>query len=503
MTQSPPLGFSSSSQSPVGPSVGSSGAGEPSTDKEFEGVYNLAAEQALLGAILLNNALLEQVNSFLQPLHFAEQIHGKIFEAIVRLIERGQVADPITLRDYFQSSALLEPLGGFPYLIDLANSVVSIINVADYGKLIHELYLRRHLILIGETIVVDARKHDLETGAPQQIEEAEKKLYDLATKGLFEGGFQPFRTALAESLQIAERAFKRDSQIVGVTTGLLDLDKWLGGLHNSDLLILAGRPSMGKTALATNIAFNAAVAALEEKQGGTSVAFFSLEMSAEQLATRILASESGVASDKIRRGDIKADDFPTFVEVSRRLTTLPLYIDDTPALTVNALRNRARRLQRQHGLGLIVIDYLQLLEAGGNKRGDNRVQEISEITRSLKALAKELNVPVLALSQLSRAVEQREDKRPQLADLRESGSIEQDADVVMFVYREEYYESRKEPTQGTDKHHQWQENMNKVYNQAEVILSKQRHGPIGTVKLYFDGTLTRFDNLTVKYENVK
>lgn len=460
-----------------------------------ESPYNLEAEQSLLGALLLNNSSLEAVGDFLRPSHFADAIHGQIFEAIVCLIDRGQVADPITLKDYFHKNEALQPVGGARYLMDLAQNVVSIISVKDYGRLIYDLYLRRQLMGIGQDMVIQARTHDLDLTATQQIEEAEKKLFDLATTGSASGGFQNFRDALTEAIEMAQVAFKRDSHVVGVTSGLADLDKYLGGLHPSDLLILAGRPSMGKTALATNMAFNAAVAYLEKNKSGAPVGFFSLEMSAEQLATRILASESGVPSDKIRRGEIQQDNFTTFVEVSRRLQTIPLFIDDTPALSVPALRTRARRLKRQEGLGLIVIDYLQLLEAGGAKRSDNRVQEISDITRSLKALAKELDVPVIALSQLSRAVEQREDKRPQLADLRESGSIEQDADVVMFVYREEYYEVRRQPPEGTDKHAEWQARMAQIANQAEVIIAKQRHGPVGTVRLFFDGNLTKFGNL--------
>jgi replicative DNA helicase len=457
--------------------------------------YNLEAEQSILGALLLNNSALEYVGDFLRPSHFADAIHGQIYEAIVRLIERGQVADPITLRDYFDKDEALQPVGGARYLVDLAQSVVSIISVGDYGRLIYDLYLRRQLMSIGEDMVLSAKTHDLDLSAAHQIEDAEKKLFDLATTGNVSKGFLSFREALTESIEMAEIAFRRDSHIVGVTTGLMDLDKWLGGLHPSDLLIIAGRPSMGKTILATNIAFNAAAAAMANDKSGASVAFFSLEMSAEQLATRILASESGVTSDKIRRGEIRSDDFPKFVDVSRRLSSMPLFIDDTPALSVAALRARARRLKRQEGLGLIVIDYLQLLEGANNRRQDNRVQELSDITRALKALAKELNVPVVALSQLSRAVEQREDKRPQLSDLRESGSIEQDADVVMFIFREEYYEVRRQPPEGTDKHAEWQARMNQIANQAEVIIAKQRHGPVGTVKLYFEGALTRFGNL--------
>lgn len=461
--------------------------------------YNLEAEQNLLGILLLDNRSLEQVNEFLYPYHFADQTHARIFETITRFIERGQIADPITLKQYFDKDNALEHLGGAQYLVDLAQSVLSITSAYDYGKLIFDLHIRRELIRIGQDMCQSAKTYEFDTQANQQIEEAEKQLFDLATKGQSGRGFINFGSALKEALETAEKAFKRDSHIVGVTTGLLDLDKWLGGLHPSDLLILAGRPSMGKTTLGTNIAFNAAEALLKEDKNGAPVAFFSLEMSAEQLAGRILASESGISSDRIRRGDITADDFPKFVEVNHRLQRLPLFIDDTPAITISAVRNRCRRLQRQHGLGLIIIDYLQLLESGNNKRGENRVSEISDISRGLKAIAKELNVPVIALSQLSRAVEQRDDKRPQLSDLRESGSIEQDADVVMFVFREEYYLERREPPEGTDKHIEWQAQMDKVHKQAEIIIAKQRHGPVGTVKLYFDGALTKFANLTERY----
>lgn len=464
--------------------------------------YNLEAEQGLLGVLLLDNSTLERVGDYLKPFHFADAIHGKIFEGIFRFAERGQIADPVTLKDYFDRDKALEAVGGAAYLVDLANSVMSMTSAADYGRLIYDLFLRRELLKIGQDIAGNAKVYEFDTTATSQIEDAEKKLFDLATKGQTGGGLLPFSVAITDALQTAEMAFKRDSHIVGVTSGLIDMDKYLGGLHPSDLLILAGRPSMGKTTLATNIAFNAAKAVIENDPNGAPVAFFSLEMSSEQLASRILASESGVSSDKIRRGEIRADDFPKFVDVTRTLQELPLFIDDTAGITVNAIRNRCRRLKRQHGLGLIVIDYLQLIEAGGIKRNsDNRVQEISDISRGLKAIAKDLDVPVIALSQLSRAVEQREDKRPQLSDLRESGSIEQDADVVMFVYREEYYLERRRPPEGTDKYLQWQEEMNKVYKQAEVIIAKQRHGPVGTVKLYFDGALTKFSNLTENYMN--
>jgi replicative DNA helicase len=455
--------------------------------------HSREAEQALLGALLLNNQAYEKVSDFLRGDHFADGVHGRIYKAIQTLVDRGQIADPITLKGYFDQDNDLDSVEGGEYLATLAGSVITVINTEEYGRIIYDLYLRRQLIVLGEDMVNDAHQYDLNCAATGQIESAEQKLFDLATTGQSQRSFYSFATALTQAIETARIAFKRDSHVVGVTTGLLDMDRWLGGLHPSDLVILAGRPSMGKTALATNIAFNAA----NSQQSGGRVAFFSLEMSAEQLAMRLLAQESGVPSDRIRRGEISQDDFPTFVDVSRRLQNLPLFIDDTPGLSVSALRTRARRLKRQGGLDLIVIDYLQLLQGGeSSRRQENRVQEISEITRSLKGLAKELNVPVVALSQLSRAVEQRDDKRPQLADLRESGSIEQDADVVMFVFREEYYESRREPAEGTEKHREWQQRMADVYNVAEVIIAKQRHGPVGTVRLFYEGRLTKFGNLT-------
>ncbi len=461
--------------------------------------HNYEAEQALLGALLHNNTVYEKVSDILYAACFADAVHGRIFEAISRLIERGQIADPITLKDFFSKDQSLEQVGGGEYLVNLAASVVSVVNVREYAKTIHDMYLRRQLITIGEDVVNTAYDFDLDNDANIQIEVAEQQLFDLATKGEISGGFIPFSKALTEAIETAQIAQKRDNQIVGVTTGLRDMDQWLGGFHPSDLIILAGRPSMGKTALATNIAFNAALAFIQENsKEGAPVAFFSLEMSAEQLATRLLAQESGISSDKIRRGAIREDDFPIFVEVSRRVSTIPLFIDDTPALSISAVRSKSRRLKRQHGLGMIVIDYLQLLQPplGRKNSSDGRVQEISEISRSLKAIAKELEVPVLALSQLSRAVEQREDKRPQLSDLRESGSIEQDADVVMFVYREEYYEARKMPPEDSETYPAWLDKMNKIHNLAEVIIAKQRHGPIGKVQLYFDGNLTKFGNLS-------
>jgi replicative DNA helicase len=475
--------------------------------------YNTEAEQALLGALLINNAAHPRVSEFLQPEHFGNAVHARIYAAMGKLIGRGQVANPVTLKNLFDQDGALAEIGGAQYLARLAGAAVTIINTEDYGRAIHDLYLRRQLIALGEDVVNDAFRHDLDDRATEQIERAEKKLFDLATAGQAEGGFLTFGVALTSAITSAEAAFKRSGKTVGVATGFVDLDKKLGGLHPSDLVILAGRPSMGKTALATNIAFNAARAYKPLRlpdgrlgaEDGAVVGFFSLEMSAEQLATRILAEESGVSSDRIRRGDVSHGDFDRFVQASQQLQALKLFIDDTPALSVAALRTRARRLMRQQGLGLIVVDYLQLLRPSVQVRSlENRVQEISDITRGLKALAKELEVPVLALSQLSRAVEQREDKRPMLADLRESGSIEQDADVVMFIFREEYYLSRGQPLRRADetdekyndRYERWQNRFNEVYGLGEVIIAKQRHGPIGTIKLHFEAETTKFDNFT-------
>jgi replicative DNA helicase len=473
--------------------------------------YNSEAEQALLGAILINNVAYARVSEFLDAEHFGNAVHGRIFAAVAKLIERGQIANPVTLKNLFDQDGALAEIGGAQYLVHLVSNAVTIINAEDYGRAIHDLHLRRELIAIGEDVVNDAFRHDLDDPAVEQIERTEKKLFDLATIGQTEGGFRAFGTALVSAIDNAEAAFKRSGRTVGVATGFTDLDKKLGGLHPSDLVILGGRPSMGKTTLATNIAFNAAKAyrAVRTPDGrtiaedGAVVGFFSLEMSAEQLATRVLAEESGISSDRIRRGEVSHEDFDKFVQASQRLAAVPLFIDDTPALSVNALRTRARRLKRQQGLDLIVVDYLQLLRPSAQMRaGDNRVNEISDITRGLKAIAKELDLPVLALAQLSRAVEQREDKRPMLADLRESGSIEQDSDVVMFIFREEYYLSRGEPTRRpdeseekyNDRYQRWRDRFEEVHDLAEVVIAKQRHGPIGTIKLHFTAETTKFDN---------
>ncbi|MEX0758431.1 MAG: replicative DNA helicase [Tistlia sp.] len=468
---------------------------------------NAEAEQALLAAVLANNLAYEKVSDFLLAEHFVDPAHGRIYEACGTLIERGQLATAVTLKNKFDQDGDLAEVGGSQYLAELAANYVNIVDVRHYGRIVYDLYLRRQLIDLGEDVVNEAYRHDLELGASEQIELAEERLYRLAETGQTEGGLKEFRVALRDAIELTEAAYKRDGKIAGVATGFKDLDALLGGLHSSDLLILAGRPSMGKTSLATNIAFKvAATKRLEQAPDGgeietaETVAFFSLEMSAEQLASRILSEQSEVRSDALRRGDISREEFEKVVDVSRRLASIRLYIDDTPAISISAMRTRARRLKRQQGLSLIVVDYLQLMSPPGGSRAENRVNEVSEITRGLKAIAKELNVPVLALSQLSRAVEQREDKRPQLSDLRESGSIEQDSDVVMFVFREQYYLERAEPqrreNEGDDKYQEryshWQRRCEEVYGLGEVIVAKQRHGPIGTRRLTFDGNTTRF-----------
>ncbi|MBI1261519.1 MAG: replicative DNA helicase [Rhizobiales bacterium] len=464
--------------------------------------HNIEAEQALIGVMLINNEAYDRIASFLEPRHFFDPLHGRIYEAAAKLITAGHLASPVTLKNYFERDEALAEIGGPQYLARLAGAATTIINVDEYARMIYDLAVRRDLITVGTDIHNRAYEAPIDDTPAQQILDAEQALYQLAESGKYEGGFQNFHEALKVAIDMAAAAYERDGGLSGISTGLRDLDSRLGGLQPSDLLILAGRPSMGKTALATNIAFNAAKAYKAEHQtdgsvkvlDGAIVGFFSLEMSAEQLATRLLAEQSGVPSERIRRGKIDENEFHQLVDASRELQSVPLYIDDTGGLTIATLAARARRLKRQRGLGLLVIDYLQLL-SGGGKYGDNRVQEVTQITTGLKALAKELNVPILALSQLSRQVEAREDKRPQLSDLRESGSIEQDADVVMFVFREEYYVSRKEPREGTPEHLAWQDEMGHVHGLAEVIIGKQRHGPTGTVKMQFQADVTRFSNL--------
>jgi replicative DNA helicase len=470
--------------------------------------HNIEAEQALLGAILINNEAYDRVSGFLEPHHFFEPLHGRIYETALRLIQSGKQATPITLKNYFEREEPVGELTGPQYLGRLAAHATTVINAEAYGRTIYDLSVRRDLINIGEDMVNVAYDSPVDAPPETQIEESEARLYSLAEKGKYGSGFHTFGQATLGAIDMASKAYERAGGLSGLSSGLRDLDRYMGGLQNSDLLILAGRPSMGKTALATNIAFNVAKAYKPEMQpngevtaaDGAVVGFFSLEMSSEQLATRIISEQAEIPSEKIRRGMISEEEFHRLVQTSQQLQNLPLYIDHTGGLTIAQLTARARKLKRQKGLGFLVIDYLQLL-AGSGRRGSegSRVQEVTEITTGLKALAKELNIPVLALSQLSRQVENREDKRPQLSDLRESGSIEQDADVVMFVYREEYYVQRREPSiTKVEDHQKWQDEMNQVLGLAEVVIGKQRHGPTGTVRLQFDGHVTRFCDLATE-----
>jgi replicative DNA helicase len=476
---------------------------------------NTQAEQALLGALLANNKAYERVSEFLSHENFADPIHARIYQAIARRCEAGQIADPVTLRAEFEHTGVLDEVGGTAYLAQLLSAMVGIINAGDYGRVIRDAWLRRQLIDIGEVVVNRAFGAEPELDGVQQIEAAEQTLFSLATQGGSEGKGLTFKEALTAAIENASLAFKNQGSVSGLDTGLRDLNKRTGGLHPSDLLILAGRPGMGKTALATKIAFGAARALLANSRidnpnavAKQCVAIFSLEMSADQLATRLLAEEARVSADRIRRGEISSRDFDNFVKVSREISDIPLVIDDTPALTLSALRTRCRRLKRTQGLGLVVIDYLQLMRPAAGTKPESRVLEISQITQGLKAIAKELAVPVLALSQLSRSVENRDDKRPQLSDLRESGTIEQDADAVMFIYRDEYYLQQKEPKivafDRDDKYQEamekWKSDMQNVYQKAELILAKQRHGPTGKIDLFFEGEFTRFADLDTVHE---
>ena len=470
--------------------------------------HNLEAEQALLGAILVNNEAMDRVSSFLDPQHFYDPLHQQIYETAGKLIHVGKQATPITLRTFFETAEPISPNLTVPqYLGTLAAQATTIINAEDYGRTVFDLATRRALIIIGEDMVNGAYDSTVDSTPQRQIEESETRLYDLAEQRKYGQGFLGFGTALTNAIEMASAAYQRSGHLSGLSTGLTDLDNKLGGLQSSDLIILAGRPSMGKTALATNIAYHIAKSYRAELQpdgstkaaDGAVVGFFSLEMSAEQLATRILSEQTEIGSEKIRRGMINEDEFRKLVEVSRVMSESPLYIDQTGGISIGQLAARARKLKRQKGLGVLIVDYLQLL-SGSSRRSDNRVQEITEITTGLKALAKELAVPIIALSQLSRQVENREDKRPQLSDLRESGSIEQDADVVMFVFREEYYVERLKPSEGTAEFTEWQQKMMAVSGKAEVIIGKQRHGPVGTVELSFESHLTRFGNLARDYQ---
>ncbi|MDB5568399.1 MAG: replicative helicase [Tardiphaga sp.] len=464
--------------------------------------HNIEAEQSVLGAILVNNDAFYRVSDFLKPEHFFEPIHQTIYETASSIIRAGKVATPVTLKTFVPAETDIGGMTVGQYLARLAAEATTIINAHDYGRTIYELALRRDLIRIGEDMVNVAFDAPVDFAPRAQIEDAERRLYELAEAGRYDGGFQKFSQAMKTALDMAANAFQREGKLSGISTGMRDLDAKLGGLQQSDLVVVAGRPGMGKTALATNIAYNIARAHQDELQpdgtrktiNGGIVGFFSCEMSAEQLATRILAEQTSIASSTIRRGGITEREFEKIRDHTIELQHLPLYVDETGGLSISQLTARARRLKRQKGLDVIMVDYIQLLQGSG-KRSDNRVQEVTEITTSLKALAKELNCPVIALSQLSRQVESRDDKRPQLSDLRESGSIEQDADAVIFVYREEYYLQNKEPRPGTPEHEKWQLEMSLVHGRAEVIIAKQRHGPTGTVELQFEGQFTRFSDL--------
>ena len=455
--------------------------------------HSTEAEQQLLGAILTNNDVYDRVASIIGPQHFYDPVHARIFEIAAARISKNNLASPVTLKAFMEDDEGLKELGGAAYLARLAGAAISAFAV------------RRDLIRLGHDISAKASRVDVASEPREQIVEAEQQLYKLAEQGQSEGGFTSFLKAVTDAVNVANAAYQREGGLAGVSTGLIDMDNKLGGLHPSDLLILAGRPSMGKTSLATNIAFNVAKAyrrgtkpdGSEGAVDGGVVGFFSLEMSAEQLAGRILAEASEVSSHKIRQGDMDEVEFRRFVEAAKALEACPLFIDDTAAIPIAQLAARARRLKRTHGLDLLIVDYLQLVRG----TSDNRVQEIGEISMGLKAIAKELNIPVIALSQLSRQVESRDDKRPQLSDLRESGTIEQDADVVMFVFREEYYKEREKPgDHELEKMAEWQEAMSRLHGKAEVIIGKQRHGPIGTVELSFESQFTRFGNLVKPWQ---
>ncbi len=468
-----------------------------------EAPNNIEAEQALLGAMLVNNDAFYRVSDFLKANHFYEPLHRKIFEVASELIRMGKMANPVTMKTFLPADEKVGDMTVVQYLARLAAEAVTVINAADYGRAIYDLATRRALITVGEDLVNVACDAPVDLSPSSQIEEAERRLFELAETGRYDGGFEDFSTALKTAIDMASAAYMRDGGLSGVATGLRDLDKRMGGLQQSDLIVLAGRPGMGKTSLVTNIAFNIADAYQPEQQAdgsfkaknGGVIGFFSLEMSAEQLATRIISEQAEVPSSKIRRGDLTEADFDKLVNCTQTLQRIPLFIDSTGGISIAQLAARARRLKRQRGLDVIIIDYIQLMQGSSAKASQNRVQEVTEITTGLKALAKELNVPIIALSQLSRQVENRDDKRPQLSDLRESGSIEQDADVVMFVYREEYYLKNQEPKLGTEEYIKWEGAMNEVRGKAEVIIAKQRHGPTGTVSLGFEGQFTRFFDL--------
>ncbi|MDC0233676.1 replicative DNA helicase [Candidatus Pelagibacter sp.] len=449
---------------------------------------NIEAEQAVIGSILVSNEIFDEINTIISNINFYDPMHQKIFEAVESLIYKGMLANPITLKNYFEDEK--DDLNVPEYLVKITKFSTSVRQAIEYSKIIYDMFVRRELIKISEQTIDSAKLNDLDINGQSIIENSERLLFDLAEKGSFNSSLVKFDEAMRQTIEMASAAYKNEEGIVGVPTGLRDLDDKLGGLHQSDLIIIAGRPSMGKTSLATNIAFNAAQK-LQDSGKKSSIAFFSLEMSSEQLSTRIISEQARISSNDIRRGRISDDQFDKFLETSKNISELPLYIDETPAISIAALSNRARRIKRLFGLDMIVVDYIQLMR-GTTYNKDGRVQEISQITQGLKAIAKELSVPVVALSQLSRQVEQRDDHKPQLSDLRESGSIEQDADVVMFVYREGYYLQRKEPREATVEHAEWQAKMNEVAHLAQIIIGKQRHGPIGNVTLEFEERFTKF-----------
>ena len=452
---------------------------------------NIEAEQSVIGSILTQNEIFDEITGIISDKNFFDPMHQKIFSSIQNLIYKGLLANPITLKNYFENEN--DDLNVPEYLIKITKFSTSSRQAIEYSKIIYDMFVRRELIKISENIIDTAKLNDININGKSIIENSERILYDLAEKGSFNSNIIKFDEAVRQTIDMASSAYKNEEGIVGVPTGLRDLDDRLGGLHKSDLVIIAGRPAMGKTALATNIAFNAATN-IQKTNRKSCIAFFSLEMSSEQLSTRILAEQSRIKSNDIRRGKISEEQFEQFLETSKNISELPLYIDETPAISIAALSNRARRIKRLYGLDMVVVDYIQLMRASNFKEG--RVQEISEITQGLKALAKELSVPVLALSQLSRAVESRDDKKPLLSDLRESGSIEQDADVVMFVYRESYYLKNKEPRPATVDHAEWQAKMNEISHLAELIIGKQRHGPTGTITLEFEEMFTKFKDAT-------
>ena len=454
---------------------------------------NIEAEQAVIGSILVSNDIFDEISTIISSINFYDPMHQKIYEAIESLVYKGMLANPITLKNYFEDEK--DDLNVPEYLVKITKFSTSVRQAVEYSKIIYDMFVRRELIKISEQTIDSAKLNELDTNGQTIIENSERLLFDLAEKGSFNSSLVKFDEAMKQTIEMASAAYKNEEGIVGVPTGLRDLDDKLGGLHQSDLIIIAGRPSMGKTSLATNIAFNAAKH-IQDSGKKSSIAFFSLEMSSEQLSTRILSEQARIGSNDIRRGRISDEQFDQFLETSKNIAELPLFIDETPAISIAAMSNRARRIKRLHGLDMIVVDYIQLMR-GTTYNKDGRVQEISQITQGLKAIAKELGVPVLALSQLSRQVEQRDDHKPQLADLRESGSIEQDADVVMFVYREGYYLQRKEPREATVEHAEWQAKMNEVAHLAEIIIGKQRHGPIGKVTLEFEERFTKFKDTQI------